>query len=323
MEANALYQKLNRSLLCEIFISLVPLFCIFVVVFIIETVNPRLGYADLLLLMFSIYGVIFIVCSIIKLIVTLKAMNGCINYFSQNHDIEFEKKCKTARIIYILSYIIPFIPYLNTFTLFLLIYQLIMWFIVRNKIRDFKLIETSGYDRIVTASGDSESKTPMGLLIGGGIFLAIIIFGGLIGTIGLPAYHKYANKARYTDVIHAAEIFKKEIELCMHDLGTVDFAPNQPKKVDTANNSLGCSNVKENYGNGWRLVVPKAVGVISLYVKDVVIDSNGVITAFGSSVPGIDGATYQLVPYNGDKDDGTTIWKFNEEGSTCVHLGLC
>ena len=92
MEANALYQKLNRSLLCEIFISLVPLFCIFVVVFIIETVNPRLGYADLLLLMFSIYGVIFIVCSIIKLIVTLKAMNGCINYFSQNHNIEIEKK---------------------------------------------------------------------------------------------------------------------------------------------------------------------------------------------------------------------------------------
>jgi Tfp pilus assembly major pilin PilA len=196
-----------------------------------------------------------------------------------------------------------------------------MWFIVRNKVKDLKLNNSSEYEYIVTASGDSESKAPKGLLIVGGIFLAIIIFGGLISAVALPAYYKYVSKSRYTAVTYVADFLKKQVELCMLDLGTVDFAPNQPKIVDTTINPLGCSNLKKNSGKNWKLLEPKAVS--SLYVKDVVIDANGVITAYGGSTHGLDGATYQLVPYNGDKDDGTTIWKLNEEGSTCIALGLC
>ena len=321
MDANALYKKLKRSLLCEILLTFLPFLSLFFLFNVEHGSNGDVDFFGLIFAFLVPFFILIVVSSIIKIIVTIKAMNACVNYFSQNHNIEFEKKCKTARIIYILSYIIPFIPYLNFLTIFLSIYLLIMWFIVRNKVKDIKLNNPSEYEYIVTASGDSESKTPMGLLIGGGIFLAIIIFGGLISAVALPAYYKYVSKARYQEVIYVADFLKKQVELCMLDLGTVDFAPNQPKIVDTTINPLGCSNLKKNSGKGWRLVEPKAVR--TLYVKDVVVDVNGVITAYGGSTHGLDGATYQLVPHNGDKDDGTIIWKRNDEGSTCVHLNLC
>ena len=56
------------------------------------------------------------------------------------------------------------------------------------------------------------------------IVIAII---GILAAIALPAYARYMARARFTEVTSAVEGVKKQVELCIFDLGTTAFAAGQ------------------------------------------------------------------------------------------------
>ncbi len=156
------------------------------------------------------------------------------------------------------------------------------------------------------------------------IVIAII---GILAAIALPAYAKYMARARFTEVTSALEGVKKQVELCIFDLGTdaASYAAGGAIVVDTTANAAGCSNNAANNGNGWKLGLPASYA--SQYVATVAVDANGVVTATAIAGNGLNGAAIQVVPHwgNGATDNGTVDWQRNNTDtvSTCIAQDLC
>ncbi len=61
-------------------------------------------------------------------------MNSCINYFKEKNDIVFTEKVSKTKSSYIIAIILGFIPLINLISVGILIYNLIMWFNIKDRL---------------------------------------------------------------------------------------------------------------------------------------------------------------------------------------------
>ena len=84
------------------------------------------------------------------------------------------------------------------------------------------------------------------------IVIAII---GILAAIALPAYARYMARARFTEVTSAVDGVKKQVELCVFDLGHTGFTANSKLTPATGKSAddkdVDCSNGQS--GNGWNI----------------------------------------------------------------------
>jgi type IV pilus assembly protein PilA len=111
------------------------------------------------------------------------------------------------------------------------------------------------------------------------IVVAII---GILAAVALPAYSKYMDKAKFSEVMLATQAAKTAVEICAQDKGAVTTCSG------TAGNTEGIpvdiTNSPDKYVNsittlaGVITVVPDAFGGVTAaetYVLTPVIDANG------------------------------------------------
>ena len=139
------------------------------------------------------------------------------------------------------------------------------------------------------------------------IVIAII---GILAAIALPAYSKYMNKSKFTEVVTAAGDLKQQVELCFNDLGAL-----------TNCNSSG----DPTSGFGWNLAT--AVDTIgSEYVASAKVEANGKIEVTSQNISqggNTEGFTYTLTPSEVKKDNKATGALNWVSGGTCVQADLC
>ncbi len=146
------------------------------------------------------------------------------------------------------------------------------------------------------------------------IVIAII---GILAAIALPAYAKYMARARFTEVTSAIDGVKKQVELCIFDLGQTKFSASQKITPATVDGKT-CQN--GDNGNGWK--IGESTDYATKYVATIVVEA-GVITATAISGNGLNSATYQIEPFNGAADNGVIDWKRNDTNSDCITKELC
>ena len=61
-------------------------------------------------------------------------MNSCIDYFDQVNDVKFKDNTSTSKTLYIIAIILGFIPLVNLVSIGILIYNLIMWFNIKERL---------------------------------------------------------------------------------------------------------------------------------------------------------------------------------------------
>lgn len=138
MNTEELKKKLNRSLIFECVSIVVPSILYFIMIictFIIGASGASeqtIGVISLLLL--AIIVIISLILFIVKIIFTIIAMNSCVDYFNLVNDVQFRENSKTARISYIIAMVIGIIPLVNLASMAILIYNLIMWFNIKNRL---------------------------------------------------------------------------------------------------------------------------------------------------------------------------------------------
>ena len=135
MSVDVIKKKMDKSLLFELIMPFVP-----VVVVILWNLATVMVVGEKTEETMHTSGIAFVlsgmICFFLKIRATLKAMDCCKEYFLANFDVKFVKKCSTSKTLYIISYILLFIPVLNIITIFVVIYNLIVWFSVKNRISE-------------------------------------------------------------------------------------------------------------------------------------------------------------------------------------------
>ena len=127
------------------------------------------------------------------------------------------------------------------------------------------------------------------------IVIAII---GILAAIALPAYARYMARARFTEVTSALDGVKKQVELCIFDLGPAHAANGL---VPLA----GCANGAS--GNGWR--IGAAADYATKYVATITVNENAsIVTAQAVAGNGLNNATYSVAPMFGPQDNGIIDW---------------
>ena len=127
------------------------------------------------------------------------------------------------------------------------------------------------------------------------IVVAII---GILAAIAVPQYQTYTKKAKFTEVVQAAQGFKSQVEICI-----------QNRDDPAATTVTGCGN-----GSGGVGASPSTYGK----VQSVSVGTDGKITATGTNAAFGTGYTYIMIPAvtaSGITWDTTT--------GSCVGVGLC
>jgi len=141
----------------------------------------------------------------------------------------------------------------------------------------------------------STNKTQQGFtLIELMIVIAII---GILASIALPAYQKYTQKAKFSEVVLATAGIKTAVEICAQDLNTV----------------TGCDGGAT--GSGWNIAADTTTTDGRVASMKTV---NGTITATAVKTGGLNGSTYILVPTFAN---GKVTW--NDTTGTCKTNGVC
>lgn len=321
-------KKMNKSLLVELLFIFVP---IVVAIFggfisvLFTTPDGNYHMHTVLGFIFSSIGmfiIFFLIFLIIKLAVTLTSMNYCMKYFMVCNDEKYLNKCSISRLCYLISYVLLFIPVIRFTIIFILIFNLVIWFDVKRRLK-----AEEQYKKDFLIDSNKTKKAPNSNRLG---YLVRMLFA-LIGFIVVIAL-TYINirpylfdktsyeEELYRDVIREVDPIKKQVELCIKDLGIKNFIPFKPKQINTNINSKGCSNTSINSGNGWYL--NSAPSYKTKYIDNIKINVNGVITVKVVDRLWENGSTYQWVPYNGRKKS-EIYWRQNDVGSDCVRIGVC
>lgn len=124
------------------------------------------------------------------------------------------------------------------------------------------------------------------------IVIAII---GILAAIALPAYQVYNKKARFTEVILAADTVKTNIDSCFQGRGNYILT--------------NCDSIAKVSISASGVTAANNVNAISI---DPI---TALVTATGE--PSVDSATYTLLP---TPSDDTLVWTV---GGTCIAEGLC
>ena len=143
MNVEELKKGLNKSLIIEcVSMIVVPIILVIFLLVILATLNS-IGFSEeaLGIIGFILAAFIIVICFIlliIKINFTIKAMNSCIDYFNQENDEKFKKNVSTAKIIYfcaiVISFISSIVSYISIISIGLYIYNLIMWFIIKDRL---------------------------------------------------------------------------------------------------------------------------------------------------------------------------------------------
>ncbi|WP_346285481.1 pilin [Zoogloea sp.] len=114
----------------------------------------------------------------------------------------------------------------------------------------------------------------------------------------MPQYQTYTKKAKFTEVVQAAQGFKSQVEICIQ---------NRENPADTT--VTGCGN-----GSGGVAASPSPYGK----VDSVTVSTAGVITAKGTTAAF--GTAYEYVMQPSVTASGIT---WNTTTGSCVGAGLC
>ena len=145
------------------------------------------------------------------------------------------------------------------------------------------------------------------------IVIAII---GILAAIALPAYARYMARARFTEVTSALDGVKKQVELCIFDLGPAFVANGQ---INIAGCAAGANAAS---GNGWRILPPAQYA--TKYVATITVDgANNIITAQAIQGNGLNNATFSIAPFFGPADNGIINWQRDDANSSCIGAELC
>jgi Tfp pilus assembly major pilin PilA len=107
-------------------------------------------------------------------------------------------------------------------------------------------------------------------------------------------------RARFTEVTSALDGVKKQVELCIFDLGPA-FAQNAA--IDISGCIAGAAQAAS--GNGWRILPPAQYA--TKYVATITVNENWV-TATAVNNSGLGGATYSIAPMWGAANNGIIDW---------------
>jgi type IV pilus assembly protein PilA len=124
------------------------------------------------------------------------------------------------------------------------------------------------------------------------IVVAII---GILAAVAVPQYQTYTKKAKFTEVVQAAQGFKSQVEICL-----------QNRTDPTSTTMTDCSNGT----NGIAGAVTAALGKVAS-----VSVASGIITAVGTTE--VDSRTFILTP---TVSATAIIWT---KGGDCTTSGLC
>jgi type IV pilus assembly protein PilA len=129
------------------------------------------------------------------------------------------------------------------------------------------------------------------------IVVAII---GILAAVALPAYSKYMDKAKYSEVMLATQAAKTAVEICGQDKGGAAGALN-----------AACVAGAEG--------IPANTAAATKYVASVSTAASGVITAVPTVFGGVTAAeTYVLTPAL--DADGKVVWTVS---GGCIAKALC
>ena len=118
------------------------------------------------------------------------------------------------------------------------------------------------------------------------IVVAII---GILAAVALPAYSKYMDKAKFSEVILSTQAAKTAVEICATDLPVVNSLPNTgciggaagiPADVTSPNPSKYTATVT-TAATGVITAVPKSFGNVTAtqtYILTPAVDANGKVT---------------------------------------------
>ena len=125
--------------------------------------------------------------------------------------------------------------------------------------------------------------------------MSVVAIIGILAAIAVPQYQTYTKKAKYTEVVQAAQGFKSQVEICIQN------------RTDPTAAVTGCAN-----GSGGVAAAPTAYGKVA----SVAVADNGTITATGTAE--VDSKTYIMIP---TANASSVTWDVTT--GTCRAAGLC
>ena len=140
MNVEELKKQLNKSLIfeCVAMITPVILYVIMLtftfIVYALALVSSDEASAIIVLSLTAVMIIVVIGLLITKIIFTIKAMNSCLDYFTHENDERFIKNTSNSKTSYIIAIILGFIPLINLISVGILIYNLIMWFNIKDRL---------------------------------------------------------------------------------------------------------------------------------------------------------------------------------------------
>jgi len=131
--------------------------------------------------------------------------------------------------------------------------------------------------------------------------LIVVAIAGILAAIAVPQYQSYTKRAKFAEVVSAAQPYKVGVESCYQATGAL-------AGCTAGNNGVPADASTATGDSGKTSVASVATG------------ASGLITATGSMA--VDGATYILEPAVPTGGSAALLWTVKST-STCKDKGYC